>query len=385
MIGTRGFVLTICILGAFTSLAALAHAVLPQPVPIAKFTATGLRANEHLGYSVATDGQRVLFGTGGGSAFLYDPYTQQQLAKITLPETRFGTSVALQGNAAVIGTRGSAYVYNLANIANITRTTLTPTDATAAVLGPCVDLSGDTIIVGAQSSGPNFEGAAYLFDRITGAQIAKLSPNVSAPFANFGLSVALDGNLAVIGATPAFIDGSVYLFDGGRNVVGNRQLDRFTVPGALNLGLDVEISGDTIMSIDGIGNTYFWPTSGDPVALPLRTTGRGSGDALNFNDGYAAVAFPNESGVAIYNSAGALLRFLSAPAGSPAGFGNSVALAGDLVVVGAPGGGNAALGAGYVYRVQDIISIPEPTTLLSAFAACMLTTTHRRSKGCRTA
>ena len=67
--------------------------------------------------------------------------------------------------------------------------------------GSSVGISGTTAIVGAifsDSSGLN-SGAAYLFDTKTGQQIAKLLPNDGAQSDQFGSSVGIDGNTAIVG------------------------------------------------------------------------------------------------------------------------------------------------------------------------------------------
>ncbi len=82
------------------------------PSPIATFSFPRPRANEYLGYGLATDGQRVLMGAGAGSAYLFDPFTKQQLASVLLPDPRFGTSVVREGNMAVVGATYSARLYD---------------------------------------------------------------------------------------------------------------------------------------------------------------------------------------------------------------------------------------------------------------------------------
>jgi hypothetical protein len=159
--------------------AASANAV--SPTPLAIYSVGGLQTNEYFGYSVATDGQRVLIGTGTNTAYLFDPFANQQLAKLTVPIGRFGTSVALQGNSAVVGTATGTHLFDLTNLASISSLKLTPTDNPSAAMGHSVDVSGDVIIAGANGDETfgSFSGAAYLFDRVTGAQIAKLIPTDS--------------------------------------------------------------------------------------------------------------------------------------------------------------------------------------------------------------
>ena len=85
--------------------------------------------------------------------------------------------------------------------------------------GYSVAISGDTAIVGAWGDDDNGSksGSAYLFDSTTGRQIAKLLPDDGAANDYFGIFVSISGATAVVGAY--FDDdngadsGSAYLFD----------------------------------------------------------------------------------------------------------------------------------------------------------------------------
>jgi hypothetical protein len=114
--------------------------------PIAKFTLPDATILDFLGISVATDGQRVLAGSRNGKAYLFDPFTQQQLATLTFPDLGGydDASVALAGNIAVIGGLGSAVVYDLSNLSAITSKPLTPGDSPSEWFGGSVAMSGDT-------------------------------------------------------------------------------------------------------------------------------------------------------------------------------------------------------------------------------------------------
>ena len=86
--------------------------------------------------------------------------------------------------------------------------------------GLSVGLSGNTAIVGAHMDDDNGvnSGSAYLFDVTSGSQLAKLTPSDGATYDTFGISVALSGNLAIVGAygddvngVPDDEDGVVFL------------------------------------------------------------------------------------------------------------------------------------------------------------------------------
>ena len=161
-----------------------------------------------------------------------------QLAKL-LPddgaaEDLFGHSVAISGATAIVGApydddngidSGSAYLFEISDPANPTQLLkLLPDDgATHHDFGVSVAISGATAIVGAAQNDDNgFDsGSAYLFDATTGRQIAKLLPKDGAAGDFFGSSVAISGapgeGIAIVGAWQnvgnGTDSGSAYLFD----------------------------------------------------------------------------------------------------------------------------------------------------------------------------
>jgi hypothetical protein len=346
--------------------------------PIAKFTASGLRPNEVVGYSVATDGNLVLIGTGAGSAFLYDPFSQQQLAKFTVPiDPRFSTSVALEGTTAVVGTRAGAYVYDFSDLSNITYLELQPNDGPKEQFGVSVDISGNAVIVGANGddfAGP-FTGSAYLFNRSTGTQFAKLAANDAKASDNFGISVAIDGNNAAVGSVRSDNSsgdpfGAVYLFNAQAGFVGNRQLDKYSVssddPNPLpSFGYNVDIWGDSMLALEAVGHSYVWQIEQQPNVQLGPAVFRSAGDALSLFDELAGVGFPGSNAVKLYDLAGLPAGGIAQPEPTAVGFGFSVAICGDLVVVGSPRSADG--GAAYVYLLKDVL-VPEPSS------ACLVVT-----------
>ena len=365
---------TICIF-----LSAMASAA-PPPTPLAKFTVPGLGTNDYLGYSLATDGQRVLIGTGTGSAYLYDPFTQQQLAKVTLPSVDIGTSVALQGNTGVVAGVFEAYIYDFENLASISKIKLTPSDFPQARVGFTVDISGDVVIAGAATDSSNraVGGSAYLFDRVTGNQIARLVANDGQEGDGFGVAVAIDDGRAAVGAFQPFSQegGAVYVYDANPDTIGNRQLAKYApAPEVLSpgqFGYNVDLNGETLVATQPFGQSFIWPTAGTPTPLTASSFNtRAAADGVSVGVEYIALGIENQGLVRIYDKTGKLVGNLTPPPGSPIGFGLAVALEGDLLAVSA-GGGSPANSAVYVYRVQDVI-VPEPSSaalaLLSAFGA----------------
>ncbi len=130
---------------------------------------------------------------------------------------------------------------------------LLPDDGAADdAFGVSVGISGATAIVGADDDDDNGtdSGSAYLFDTTTGRQLFKLLADDGAAFDFFGISVAISGATAVVGA---FLDddngdlsGSAYLFDAAATRKCPWDLD-----GDGNVG-----TGDLILLLGSWGDPY---------------------------------------------------------------------------------------------------------------------------------
>ncbi len=215
-----------------------------------KLTASDGAAGDRFGESVAISGGTALVGArfddvganaDQGSAYMFtrSGTTWSQLVKLTASDgaadDQFGLSVGLSGDTAIVGAhtdavgenayQGSAYIYVLSDFTLSQQAKLTAYDgAPADSFGASVAISGDTAIVGAvfDRVGANIhQGSAYIFNRsgTTWTQQAKLTASDGAAGDNFGYSVALSGDTAVVGALFQTIgasleQGSAYFFDG---------------------------------------------------------------------------------------------------------------------------------------------------------------------------
>ncbi len=143
----------------------------------------------------------------------------------------FGVSVAISGTTAIVGAwfdedngtnSGSAYMFD-ASTGQLLFKLLPHDGAELDFFGFSVAISGATAIVGAWGNDDNGSksGSAYLFETMTGWQIAKLLPDDGATGDGFGYSVAISGppgdKVAIVGAPGdndnGFDSGSAYLFD----------------------------------------------------------------------------------------------------------------------------------------------------------------------------
>ena len=235
-----------------------------------KLAALDAAATDSFGHSVAVSGTMAVVGArwdddkgnNSGSAYVFDVTTGNQLRKLIAldgaADDLFGYSVAVSGNMAVVGAyqnddngsnSGSAYVFDITTGNQMAK--LTASDAAALDLfGYSVAVSGNTAIIGAyqDDDGGSNSGSAYVFDVTTGSQLRKLTASDAAAFDQFGYSVAVSGNMAVIGAKGdddnGGASGSAYVF----GVTTGNELQKLTASdGAASdsYGYSVALSGGT--------------------------------------------------------------------------------------------------------------------------------------------
>ena len=194
---------------------------------------------DSFGVSLSIAGSLAIIGATGrdaagkdsGAAYLYDIASGTQLAEL-LPSSPanpgfFGFSVATDGVIAVVGAKservndiktGAAYTFDVATGQLLARLTAADGDLLDG-FGTSVAISGTTAVVGAdgESDLGTASGAVYLFDALTGAESAKLTPSVVVNQAQFGDAVAVNGTNLFVGA-PYYVangvdSGAVFLFD----------------------------------------------------------------------------------------------------------------------------------------------------------------------------
>lgn len=300
------------------------------------------QTNDEFGRTLAVSGSTAISGcwqddsaaaSNSGSAYLYDTNTGSQLAHLVASDgsrgDQFGCSVGISGNTAIIGAyydddlgfqSGSAYLFDVTTYTEIAK--LLPADGSASdVFGYSVAISGTTAIVGAPYDDDNGgSGSAYLFDTTTGAQIAKLLPSDGAADDNFGFSVAISGNIAVVGAV--FADptdsnsGCAYVFDA---TTGQELLKLLPDDGAINdeFGVSVAVSGSTAI----VGSFH--------------------DDDHGSNSG-AAYLFDTTSGIQI-------AKLVADDATSEDRFGRSVGIIGSTAIIGAHRDDENGMEAGSAY------------------------------------
>ena len=268
----------------------------------------------------------------------------------TAAAQRFGSAVSADSGLVVFGApgalsgEGTATVFERGSSNTWSRVaTLEASDTAASdAFGSGVALDGDVIAVGAPA-GPGAasanQGAVYVFKRsgASWSQVAKLTASDAGGGDEFGATVAIKGDIIVVGAPGADIGGA---FDAGaayvfRNTTGNTWTEQAKLT-ASNGALG-----------DRFGSAVAATSSRALVGAPERSSGAG-----------AAYLFRSASG-----NWSQAVAFTSGEAGA-IGFGASVALsstlAGDWAFVGAPEAttSGTAAGAAFVYQRNTDTSWP---------------------------
>jgi hypothetical protein len=185
-------------------------------------------AGDYFGAAVAIDGDTAIIGaqsdddngSNSGSAYVFlrqDGWWSQWGKLLPVDGAAgdyFGAAVAIGSSIAIIGSfcdddngddSGSAYVFSRTGISWTQQAKLLPADGgTQNQFGRKVALDGVTAIIGSaydDDNGPH-SGSAYVFTHAVGvwAEKAKLLPVDGAAYDDFGWSVAVDGDTALIGA-----------------------------------------------------------------------------------------------------------------------------------------------------------------------------------------
>ena len=272
---------------------------------VIKAVASDRAASDAFGFSVAISGDYALVGAysededaGGintisaaGAAYVFEQDgtgTWVQVQKLVASDRAvadlFGWSVAISGNYAIVGARrededvngmntasdaGSAYIFERDGTGTWGEVQkLVASDRAANdFFGISVSISGDYAIVGAyldneDANGMNFAGdagSAYIFERDgtgTWVQVQKLEASDRAASDQFGISVSISGDYAIVGANlededvngmnTASFAGSVYVFErDGTGTWGQVQkLVASDRAASDRFGYSVSISGD---------------------------------------------------------------------------------------------------------------------------------------------
>lgn len=338
-----------------------ARIVQPSGPPSDEFGASIALASDTL--AIGAPKQDTVIGTDSGAVHVYrrtaGAWTLEQLL-LPSPQTYnswMGSSVAISGDTLAIGaprhylsssSRGAVYVFTRTGTQWNLQQFLTI--AAGDRFGTCVALDGDTLVVGDPMglflSGP---GSATVWQR-TGAvwtMQAVLTNPSSVSGADFGTSVAIDGERVVVGAPNDTASGTVQagkvsVFERS-GTVWSQLLDAHASPPRFNdgFGISVTIAGDVF-------------AVGAPTRQPPLGQHTGSVSVFRITGANAVQE--------------AELAPKDIDANPDMTFGSSVALDGPNLAIGAPSDDMAAHGSGSVYLYTSSASIWTRSEKLAAHA-----------------
>ena len=289
------------------------------------------------------------FGPGGLSP---DPRTAEAtlmtevkklLASDASSSDGFGR-VAVSGDTAIVASSssgvsqfkaGAAYIFRrnqggVNNWGEVKR--LTASDAAnGAGFGVSVAISGDTALVGAWNPGGMLSGAAYVFQRDQGGtdnwgEVKKLTASDASFGVLFGHSLAISDDTAVIGSFDNAGTGAAYVYgrdEGGTDNWGEVKKLTASDAEAEDIFVFVGVSGDTVI----VGA----PREDTPAA-----------------DAGAAYVFGRDEGGP--DNWGEVTKLTASDAQAGIFFGTSVAVNGETAVVGAEDLDGLNEGAAYVFE-----------------------------------
>lgn len=292
-----------------------------------KLTPPAAASGDRFGTAVALLADTAVVGapgrsTGAGAVFTYAQteggwVADGNLAPADLTSLdAFGSSLAIDGNTLVVGApgdvagRGSAYVFvRSAGGWDLAQKVEPSALETGSGFGFSVALSGDLLVVGALGNefvGP-FPERAFVFSRTAGgwSEVATLTPDDGAVGDLFGTALAIsEGRIAVGAKRHSGSRGAVYLFS------------------ASDFSFDRKLAFPDAVSGDLLGSAL--------ATMPGRLVVGASGDVRVADGGGAAYVFDLGQ-----PEAAPEVLLPSVPAGN-AGFGSAVSASPDFIAVAAP-------------------------------------------------
>ncbi len=346
-------------------------------------------AGDGFGTAIALSGSSVLVGapgsadlTGAVYPFSFTGASWQPDATLTAsngePGSKFGVSLALSDQTALIGSsgatigQGAAYFFTSSSGASWTQITeIKASDKRIGnFFGDSVSLSGTTAVVGAYGR-DKYAGASYVFTQSKPTkwtqQAELLASDGQGGGDSFGSSTAVSGKTIVVGA-PGRLDGQgaayIYTLNDSTWSLDAELADPGKSPGDM-FGHSVAISGSTVVigafgTNGDTGAAYVYQRSTNGWSLPatLTASDQHGGDDFGYS---VAVSGPTAlvGAYGLNQATGAAYVFglsrgswsqrqeLTAPDGqSKDEFGYAVGVSPSAIVVGAPG---SKLSAGVAY------------------------------------
>ena len=344
--------------------------------------------------------------------------SQKIFASNRWADDQFGRSVAISGNYAIVGafntdrtnmsSVGSAYIYerNAAGIWNEVQVLSASDKASNDNFGWSVSISGDYAIVGAPSEDQNSTGGSmkvdagsvYIFERDSSgvwAEVKKIVASDRNTEDYFGASVSISGDYAIVGANKEDENvaggsslssaGSAYILK--KNVLGNWIEIQKIVASDRSIydefGCSVAISGNYAVvgaHLEGSGSAYVFELNASGFwdeVKKLEASDEGIGDnfgySVSISGDFIVIGAPDDSyGNPKHFTSGSayifernlsvlwgqIQKITASDADEREAFGGSVSISGDNIIVGAVNESEDSLGvntltwAGAAYAFQ---------------------------------
>jgi hypothetical protein len=257
-------------------------------------------------------------------------------------EDEFGNDVSISGDRMIVGAHkqdtGKAYILRKVGGTWVEEQMLSGSStATGFHFGHSVCLDGDTALVGTMRDNHAGiqSGSAYLFERVAGiwTESTNLKASNAAGGDLYGRASDLNGDLAIIGAhlhdtAPASDEGAAYIYERDSNGTPLDPLD--------------DIWNETLLlPADPVLGGFF----GRSVAI--------SGDRAIVGSSFAQSGASQPGAVYVFERIGGVWtqvdKLIASDGNDADGFGISLSLDGDLLMVGARHNDETAMNAGAVY------------------------------------
>ncbi len=373
-----------------------------------KLIAEDVVQEDYFGYSVDIYGDYAIMGAHGrdaktGVAYIFKRHgtSWEQEAKLTakdgVEEDRFGHSVAIYGDYAIMGAggndsgKGAAYIFKRHGTSWKQQTKLIAKDgAKEDYFGSCVAISDDYAVVGApwDDDKDKDTGSVYFFMREgdSWSEAAKFTPHGHPiDHCNFGGSIDISGDYVIVGSVyENWASGAAYIFhyDGNSwdeeakfTAKDNARQDRFG--SAVSMDGDYAIVGAIEKDKrDGAGSAYIFKREGAAWTEQAKISAS-DGSAWDFfgisvyiSGDYAIIGSTGDDDKG--QDSGSIYTFVRSgtswkevskhtpnDSGAEDYFGHSVSASGDYAIVGAwmADANGLDSGAVYIRNLKDL-SLP---------------------------
>lgn len=302
-----------------------------------------LRGVYHFGTSVCLDAGVIVIGSYAtvrnngqqGSVYIFNftnsTWSQKQIlvANDGASGDKFGASVTKSGDFIAIGApfhlvgnnvnQGSVYIFQYNGSEWFQFQNLTALNGTQSIyFGNSVSIDQNFLIVGSHKDNSN-QGAAYIFNfnGTSWIQIQKLTANDGNPNDQFGYSVAISGNFAIIGApyktlgTNIYQGASYFFYWNGNSWIFVEEKNGNSASKAL-FGYSVAINGYTYVVGTQNGIVYGFSS---PISTTVQITSTSTGTSISANTTESISLNPSNSSltniiIGVSISVGGFLAFI---------------------------------------------------------------------------